>query len=253
MKNMKTYLTLFLATLLLFGCLDSFLGEQPTKNETITPTPNITDEIRNVYRVTITSIPSGAEVGVPITIVWQVNSNVEKQIDTAIAYGDKNVAFPSIPSDYGIVTIRQKKTTPATNSEEIIFDAPGTYYVRAHAYIDGRSYWSEEKTIVVKEMPISANETVGVHSYSITIGQLGLSQSEIREAINTPVKLTFISKYNDTVIVKVRGIGDVQIKPKERKSVEFTTAYGSTFFTVIDVNGKIIGEGKVLIIGSGVE
>lgn len=105
------------------------------------------------YSVEFVSWPSWFITESDFDIEWKVNSVAQKEImHTAIHYGYTSVASPASPSDYPNGTAVLNGTIPARFTAKVKLTQPGKVYMRAHAIIDGRHYWSEEKEIDVRSL-----------------------------------------------------------------------------------------------------
>ncbi|MDO8463460.1 MAG: hypothetical protein Q7S96_04300 [bacterium] len=104
--------------------------------------------------------PESAAVGEAVVLRWEVRAPVgASTTHTAIHWGTVSVpgilgqdvasaqtAYPELISDYASGTF----SLPREFSGGIVFPQPGTYYLRAHAVIDGQHYWSPEHTVEVE-------------------------------------------------------------------------------------------------------
>lgn len=111
--------------------------------------------------VTLLGVPAIARVNQELRVTWRVNSLEEKTINhTAVHYDyqshpgefDKNIAPPQ--SGYPNLTPTYAQTAskiPATFSDVIVLPKAGTLYLRAHAIIEGKHYWTSEQMIEVIE------------------------------------------------------------------------------------------------------
>lgn len=116
--------------------------------------------------ITLKISPESASASEEFVVSWEV-SGTGKIPHTAIHYGPKSVADPKGPSDYPKATEFQCQdvqcSLPNSFFAKIKIDAAGTYYYRAHAVVDGKNVWSEEKKIIIsaKAPATKGAETAG--------------------------------------------------------------------------------------------
>lgn len=125
----------------------------PTPGPTETPTATATP-VPISASIDVLSAPSSVDAGSKFSISWKVNSDAQTGIQhTAVHYGTSPVPDAKVPSDYPGITKIQSGTIPGTFSVELSLPSAGRYYFRAHAIVDGRHVWSEEKQMTVKAAP----------------------------------------------------------------------------------------------------
>ncbi len=99
-------------------------------------------------KIFISSFPESVAAGEYLAITWRIDGP-ERAIDhTAVHYGNESVQA-KVPSDYPKVSRIQEGTIPAVYSTVMVINEPGIYYFRAHAIVDSKHVWSEEKSFVI--------------------------------------------------------------------------------------------------------
>lgn len=98
--------------------------------------------------VEVLKAPATGEAGKSFEVSWRVNSPVQKNIaHTAVHYGKESKSEPLTLASYPSLTTPQGGTIPANFSTNIVINATGITYFRAHAIIDGNHYWSSEMMV----------------------------------------------------------------------------------------------------------
>lgn len=115
-------------------------------------------------KVAITSIPSTAAANQQIAISWKVDGINATIPHAAVHYGPSSVPTPTAPADYpfqsAFFCTDRPCTVPKAFQSQISIADPGTYYLRAHAVINGQNVWSDEKVITVETPPATPVGTV---------------------------------------------------------------------------------------------
>lgn len=131
-----------------------------------TPIPTLSASVE------VLKMPSTVVAGRPFEIAWKVNSPIETTINhTAVHYGPEPRYPPLDLKSYLYISDILTGSIPSDFSTKITIKNVGDYntgvlYFRAHAIIDGVSYWSEEKTIVVQSTSSTFSPpTISVISY----------------------------------------------------------------------------------------
>jgi len=185
----KLFLIPLIALLIVSGCT-----QQP--QDTIVTTVEVPDELdapkvidsqdeldtvadmqENIFNfyVEVLNFPNSANSGEALGIEWKVNSDVETTINhTAVHY-----SYTSNPERLGL-DVSPKDTIysemagsfgegnfeiPTNFAAELTPSLSGTIYFRAHAIIDGKNYWTEEKMIEV--LPGEGQQTAGLSDQEI--------------------------------------------------------------------------------------
>ncbi len=178
----------FLYTILIIisvGCLQETAPSTPITTEE--PTKEIVETIPTIR---ITEIPTEVPVGGDINIAWTVTGEDLIAVHSAIHYGTESNTgsygtdlgppggYPSLTREF----VSGEFSLPMDFSTSIPTDTAGNIYLRAHAVVEGKNYWTDEAVVAVKilehehghgvpieaqklENPISASEA------SISAGQ----------------------------------------------------------------------------------
>lgn len=142
---------LIVAVVVISGCAQK--GEQ---NQT-TPAPSNAPPQGESVAIAVTSAPAAANAGTPFTISWKVEGAQKAIESTAVYYGDKS--YPgTLGEDAGPDAAGYAKETPDiaggayqdTFTANITPEKAGSLYFRVHALVDGRNYWTGERSISVK-------------------------------------------------------------------------------------------------------
>ncbi len=145
---MKKALMLLVLVLALAACTKT-VEKIPEFNESLVQPPEVQQE-ELVVRVAALESPSVVDVGEKFMIKWRVDSNKNLNIEhTAVHYGPVSVQDPKSPSDYRFSSKILSGTIPGEFAAETAVETYGRLYFRAHAIVEGRHYWSGEKSIIV--------------------------------------------------------------------------------------------------------
>lgn len=171
-------------------------GDTTTNGDTKTNGDAMQEE---TFSVVVTQSPTEAIAGQAFTIGWKVNADAQKTIThTAIHYdtsshpGTFGTDVPPPASGYPELTPEFASGTfsiPNTFTTDITVDQEVTIYFRAHAIIDGKHYWSDEMSFIVK----AAGTTETVKEFTITAKNWDFSPSTITVDKGDKVKLTITS------------------------------------------------------------
>lgn len=132
-----------------------------------------------VHSVEIADAPSVLTEGGIATFTWQVIGPTKTIHTTAVYYGV--TSFPNVPgfdttpqdthySDWLKDFIDGDYLIPMRFISSVQLGVAGTYYFRAYALIDGKNYWSPEKTFVVKP---EAKHEIKIVNYPTTVSSGG--------------------------------------------------------------------------------
>jgi plastocyanin len=156
-----------------------------------TPSPT-TSPAATTLAVALTQAPTSAAANSTITVKWSVAPSPSASLQiphTAIHWGTQSVADPKSPADYGTTQgAREPATVPANFETAFQVPGSGSIYLRAHALVGGKHYWSAEATIT-----ITASSTPQPTTHTVLIGQNVKGPS----ADYSPTPLTI--KVNDKV------------------------------------------------------
>ncbi len=116
------------------------------------------------YEIELLDAPRSVQVGLPFTVSWKVTHNNHILLrHTAIHYGPEKEGGELTETSYPFMTPEKKGPTPtpcvvqncpSELIETVFYDTimaspERNIYLRAHAIIDGKDYWSEEKLVSV--------------------------------------------------------------------------------------------------------
>lgn len=133
-------------------------------NQTLNPTVEFTVEP-----------PSSVNASQEFNVTWSVDpgtSGTFNVTETSVYWSNQSVQDPESPEDYGNTSGAQTGTIPGNFSANISFEQADTYYMRAHAFIDGNDYFSEEVSVevaanlTVHEVTIEPSPLVGDGAFS---------------------------------------------------------------------------------------
>ncbi len=118
--------------------------------------------VKDVPSVEITSIPEKVAQGDVIKVTWMVKGQGLKATHTALHYGKESKAgafgldvgpaasgYPSLTAGF----LSGEYALPMEFNGEIKAEEAGIIYLRAHAIVDGKHYWTAEKMIEVLQGP----------------------------------------------------------------------------------------------------
>lgn len=150
-KNMFLILgVLALAAFIAAGCQTGQVVTPPTQNGQQTTEEPVS--------ISLISAPSNARVGDKISFTWKVNGPQKTIQHTAIHYdytphlGDYGTDVGPAASGYPQLTTKYASgqfNIPDTFTDDITLDKAGILYYRAHAIVDGKNYWTVERSVVV--------------------------------------------------------------------------------------------------------
>ncbi len=103
--------------------------------------------------------PSDGRVNRSLQVTWNIKSPVMKILHTAVHYDytshsgmlgkdvtPEQAGYPMLTTEFASGNF----TIPRTFQGQILPDKEGMLYLRAHAIVDGKNYWTEEKTVEIK-------------------------------------------------------------------------------------------------------
>lgn len=166
MKWNTILLALLLPMVAVAGC---FGGDDD--GDDASPTPNGDGDGNQTLNPTVeftAEPPSNVSASQEFNVTWYVDpgaSGTFNVTETSVYWSNQSVQDPESPEDYGNTSGAQTGTIPGNFSANLTFEEADTYYIRAHAFIEGNDYFSEEVTIEV-----AANVTV--HEVMIDPGPL---------------------------------------------------------------------------------
>ncbi len=142
---------LLLSFILLAGCTAQQEQVQPPKAEAPVIVPQQKHVSLSVIRVPTEILTEGDK----FSVMWYVDSEpVSQASDTAVHYGEEPESAPLALDTYPLSTPIQTGTVPGTFSAEITAGEKNIY-LRVHAAVDGKDYWTEESTVRVRAIPLN--------------------------------------------------------------------------------------------------
>ncbi|MBI4067552.1 hypothetical protein HY407_04160 [Candidatus Gottesmanbacteria bacterium] len=130
---------------------------EPTTTPTPTPTPTVIP-----YTISLIHVPKEIMEGDTTTFTWRISGPLKTIHTSAIYYGTKSDsgaftknASPDDTLYTGVVEefIKGNYTVPIQFVGNTKYTKPGTYFFRGYALIDGKHYWTEERSLIVKPIP----------------------------------------------------------------------------------------------------
>jgi hypothetical protein len=190
-KKAKIFLMLLFIFIFAFGCI----GQNKEQNN-ITEQKNnsnipITQQQTEQYSLSIIYYNQEIREDQENNITVQVYSSKPTTVSLLLVYGKKSVPYPSALNDYEFQTSIQQINAPGLITIPVKPSEPGTYYLRAYAFINGKPYWSNEISFDVKERK---EEKKADNEFIIT-EQLQ-QRNELRVRMNQTVSIKIISKVN---------------------------------------------------------
>ena len=101
-----------------------------------------------------------------LQVTWNIKSPVMKILHTAVHYDytshpgtlgkdvtPEQAGYPMLTTEFAAGNF----TVPRTFQAQILPDKEGTLYLRAHALINGRNYWTEERKAEIKPQVIGTS------------------------------------------------------------------------------------------------
>jgi plastocyanin len=132
--------------MLLAGCTGDDSGPDETTSTTGTGGPE-----SGPPSVSILNFTESTSANESVNVTWRVTSGDQTRINvtsTAVSWADHPVADPRTREDYGNTSGETLSTEPGEFNAS--FEPPKdveTLYLRAHATLEGQTYWSDEVTI----------------------------------------------------------------------------------------------------------
>ncbi len=103
--------------------------------------------------IKILSAPAMANANEQIVVSWKIDSEQRQTNNTAVLYGPNKVPNPKNSADYPDSTSSlcgyPACSIPNPFSARFEISNAGTYFFRAHAIVEGKDIWSEERAILI--------------------------------------------------------------------------------------------------------
>ena len=158
--DMKTHVVLFVSLLIIF-----LIGCQVEEVQEIAPEEPIVEKVKVVPTISLVSVPTSVKENEPLAVSWNLESKGPlTAVHTAIHYD--STSHPGIfttevgPQDSGYNILTKEYASgeflvPSEFSTQIsIPKGISNMYLRAHAIIDGKNYWTDETTVNVEKVVI---------------------------------------------------------------------------------------------------
>jgi len=144
-----------LAALLLFFILLAGCTAQQEQQPPKTEAPVIVPQQKHVS-ISVIRVPSEIlNEGDKFSVMWYVDSEpVSQASSTAVQYGEEPESAAMANGTYPLSTPIQTGTVPGTFSAEITAGEKNIY-LRVHAAVDGKDYWTDESTVRVRAIPLN--------------------------------------------------------------------------------------------------
>ena len=130
---------------------------QKTAQQQVTPQATQVPLDVKIYFV---NLPTSIKANSKSVVKWKIESNLQKNIShTAMHYGSKSVpeelSTDVAPANSGYPSFTPKYASdvnkiPNEFNTVVVLENKGTIYARAHVIVDGKNYWSDEKSIQVE-------------------------------------------------------------------------------------------------------
>ena len=221
--------------------------------------------------VKITSVPSSVEVRQPISISWAVSSPEKKIIGhTAVHYDVEShignfsletspaaSGYPNLIPDYA----NKQSEIPNTFSAQIMTDISGTIYLRAHAVIDGKHYWSDQKSITITSQASNGSSqsqsgsagteppSIQTKEFTVRGRSFEFDPSSITVSKGDSVKIIFISDESaHNLCVEGHGCTNV-VSTGGSDTLEFVASSSGNlkFYCSVDAHRSFGMEGDLII------
>ena len=189
-----------------------------------------------IPEITVLSAPTTAEAGQEISFSWRIEGLETTIPHTAIHFdyssnpGAYDVEVTPGASGYGSLTpdfASGEFSIPDEFSATVTPDQTGTLYYRAHAIIDGKNYWTNERSIAVSEvMQLPSVEEFTIDADDNSFDMDGQDLSSITVSSGSLVKITFlvdpVQVYFGGLDFRGCGQNTGKVAPGGSVTVEFT-------------------------------
>ncbi len=279
-----------LAVAVLSGCAPREGGSQdavePAKSPEASGSPEGVMMKEGDNKVSFLNLGAKAVAGRPMEVVWQVTPAEKTVTITHTAVHSDTVSHPG---DFGAevtpAASGYKELTPPITEEEIsapraftatLTPAAGTLYLRAHAIMDGKNYWTAEEQIAVVAkaedvgggdnamknpdgtkkneagamVDIKADVMVGPKTFTLIAKQWEFSPKTITVKKGDRVKLTLKSVDVEHGFLLPEFAIDEKLKPGQTVTVEFTADKTGEFTfrcNVLCGSGHLDMVGKLIV------
>jgi len=141
------------------GCTSTYQLPPETQKPVQAPAQEQATQQLDV-KIMFIDLPASIKANSKSVVTWKIESNLQKNIShTAMHYGSKSVpeelstdvapansGYPSFTPEYA----SSSNKIPNEFNTVVVLANKGTIYARAHVIVDGKNYWSDEKSIQVE-------------------------------------------------------------------------------------------------------
>lgn len=194
----------------------------------------------------IASAPVAAMIFVSHTAVhYDTKSHPEK---LGVEITPQASGYPELTQEYasGSFAFPKEFSTTVTVPE-----GSKNLFLRAHAIVDGKNYWTEEKNIQIVPK-VTEVEINSVKEFAVEGDDNGLYPREIKVEKGDIIKITFVARCKGVYYggLDFRGgpWGDTgKVKPGESTTVSFTATETFTFKSYWPSSNALKATGKVIV------
>ncbi|HLC98845.1 MAG TPA: hypothetical protein VJC00_02455 [Candidatus Nanoarchaeia archaeon] len=251
---------LALLMLAIYGC------EQEAAESPSVQAPPVAEEKETIPTIRLAIVPTSVDEGSSISITWQIASESSLTATHTAVYYD-NESHPGVfstdigPAASGYTGLT--KDFAAVESQvpgefTAALDVPEgaeNVYLRAHAIISGKNYWTDESVVNAKKMaeqPVQP-EQPQTKEFAISADEIRFDPAEITVKNGDNVRITF--NFNDANIYKggldIRSdYFNVEYRKSDTvksKTVEFTASESFTYTGYWPASGIRKASGQVVV------
>ncbi len=259
---MKALLISLTCVLLLAACTQQVVvTQEPAQQETqtikeVSSTPVPRAPAREVSgSVRFVDVPSKVVAGDVVLVSWTVNGDgVASAEQTAIYYD--TVSHPGIfssgitPTNAGYASVTQNPAAslqiPKTFSTQFVPQNEGMLFLRAHASLGGKQFWTEERNIVIEP-----KTSVAENEFVIEADDDGFYPALINIERGQRIKLTFKVRtdnvYYAGLQIKGPSFDTGPIVPGSQRTVSLKPDATFTFTSYWPSSGVKKTDGRVVV------
>jgi len=257
---MKTHVVLFVSLLIIF-----LVGCQVEEVQEIAPEEPIVEKVEVVPSISFISLPTSVKENEPLAVSWKVESNGPlTAVHTAIHYD--STSHPGIftteigPQDSGYNILTKEYASgeflvPGEFSTQIsIPKGISNMYLRAHAIIGGKNYWTDETTVDIEKVVIKpiVPPAPKIKEFVIEGDDDKLFPDSITVKKGDKVKITFLVRTNNVYFGGLDFRSDVwgttdKIKKGGNATVEFTADKSFEFKSYWPASNRLKATGQIIV------
>ncbi len=208
-NNMKKYafITLLMTLALMYACTTSPTGDvitqTPPAQQPIVEPPTSSQSVPKITGISLVTIPELAKTNDSVNIGWSVDSTENIMADSTRVYYDVvshqdgfNTDMTPSKANYLFATMDSSKILDMPNqfmTNLKVPDSAKTIYLRAYATIDGKNYWSGEKSFdaVPAVFVTSSGSDAVAKKFIIDLTSAGMNKENILVNQGDKVVITF--------------------------------------------------------------